>query len=59
MCIRDSRWGNLVYDSTTDFSWDGTMNGKSLEQGVYLYKIRYSDSDTSDENVFGSITLLK
>ena len=53
------RWGNLVYDSTTDFSWDGTVNGKSLEQGVYLYKIRYSDSDTSDEIVFGSITLLK
>ncbi|MEM1119986.1 MAG: gliding motility-associated C-terminal domain-containing protein [Bacteroidota bacterium] len=36
------RWGNLVF-ATNDSqqTWDGTYNGQSLDQGVYLWTVQY------------------
>ena len=40
MCIRDSRWGGLVFHTTDiDEAWDGTSNEVRLQQGTYLYHI--------------------
>ena len=58
------RWGNLIYDAT-DFSsndsslgWDGTKSGNQISDGVYVFAIQYQ-SNGKEENVFGSVTLLK
>ena len=37
------RWGKMVYDNADyDNSWDGTLNGKPLPMGVYVYRLEYS-----------------
>jgi len=53
------RWGNQVYQTTTDFHWDGTREGQLLEQGVYLYKLQYTDVDGDENHIYGDITLLR
>ncbi len=41
-----NRWGSLVYESNSiDEIWDGTVNGKKSDNGVYVYKIEYEISD--------------
>ena len=57
------RWGNLVYDKAdidpltfTDW-WDGSYNGRTVEQGVYVYVIQLSGE--VQEIVNGSLTLIR
>lgn len=38
-----NRWGNVVYFSETEFSWDGMHKGKHCTQGIYFYKIAFKD----------------
>lgn len=36
------RWGGLVFSASTPFdTWDGTFQGKPLNAGVFLYRLRY------------------
>ncbi len=58
------RWGNKVFEQSnflsndSDTGWDGTRDGKILEQGVYLYMIKYNDG--SRDNIrTGSITIIR
>lgn len=59
------RWGNLVYqqfhfqadDQTA--SWDGSMNGKILNPGVYVYKLKVIYIDDRQEMRYGDITLIR
>ncbi|MEM1119985.1 MAG: gliding motility-associated C-terminal domain-containing protein, partial [Bacteroidota bacterium] len=43
------RWGNLVF-ATNDVqqTWDGTYNGQSLDQGVYLWSVQYQFAGQRD-----------
>lgn len=53
------RWGKLVYvNSGNDVSWDGTMQGKLLEMGVYVYAAEYILHDVIITKS-GTITLLR
>ncbi len=40
------RWGSKVasFENTSSISWDGSINGKTLIPGVYVYKMRYVDN---------------
>jgi gliding motility-associated-like protein len=41
-----NRWGTMVYSSTDPKEcWDGQYQGKPVQEGVYLYLIRYTDRD--------------
>lgn len=55
------RWGNLVADFQNDPrpSWDGTMKGKPVADGVYVYVISYVDSNGAAQMVAGDITVLR
>ncbi|MDF1697903.1 MAG: gliding motility-associated C-terminal domain-containing protein [Saprospiraceae bacterium] len=55
------RWGNLMFstENVEDF-WDGTVNGKPVQQGVYIWKLNYSiNNEAVKEYAFGTITLLR
>jgi gliding motility-associated-like protein len=58
------RWGNMVFESTNflsndpDVGWDGTKDDQILEQGVYVYFIKYNDG-TRDNLRSGTITLIR
>lgn len=57
-----NRWGNLVYETNQlDAPWNGTMNntGEALENGNYVYYIKYSEHNSLDQFVHGKINLVR
>jgi gliding motility-associated-like protein len=47
-----NRWGNPVYEMTeTSQSWDGRINGKDADEGVYFYQ--YEIIGSSEEKIKG------
>lgn len=54
------RWGEVVFTSKSmDESWDGTFNGVDCKEGVYTWKIIYSDFQNSKNELVGHVTLLR
>jgi len=61
------RWGNLVYAgrnlSPTDPSsgWDGNLDGKALDAGVYIWfaKLEFLDPQVPEETISGDVTLVR
>ena len=59
-CYIYDRWGSLVFHSNAPIpKWDGRFEGKDCEAGVYLYSIRYRDTDDILQTVSGDLTLLR
>ena len=55
-----NRWGQEVYQTTSyseQKSWDGTIRGEELPEGVYYYTIDLREQ--GKEELLGSITLLR
>ena len=59
------RWGNLVFAAShvqandPSVSWDGKRNGKTLNPGVFAYKLKVRFSDGTTEVRYGDITLIR
>ncbi|HMS66791.1 MAG TPA: gliding motility-associated C-terminal domain-containing protein [Saprospiraceae bacterium] len=53
------RFGNNVYRSTQEFSWDGYFNGHPAETGVYTYLVEFTFSNGVKEVSKGNFTLVK
>lgn len=61
------RWGRMVYETHTsnpDYAWDGTFEGKELQQGVYMWNlyVRIIPSTPSEENVIsrhGTVVIIR
>ncbi|MBK9981855.1 MAG: gliding motility-associated C-terminal domain-containing protein [Saprospiraceae bacterium] len=59
------RWGNLVFSQLhgqpedSAVAWDGLMNGKPLNAGVYAYKLIAEFQDGVRVTRFGDITLIR
>lgn len=54
------RYGSLVFESKNLLdAWDGTKNGAPLQQGVYVYQVRYQAADGSWLEKKGSVMLIK
>lgn len=53
------RWGGRVFNASDSFgTWDGTFQGKPVNPGVFLYRLRYRCQ--GEEKVkTGSLTLLR
>lgn len=54
-----SRWGDVIFD-TTDINqpWDGFMNGKPVQEGVYVYFITIEDGKGKPVEQRGTVLLL-
>ncbi|MBK7788705.1 MAG: gliding motility-associated C-terminal domain-containing protein [Saprospiraceae bacterium] len=59
------RWGNLVHKFTGErnaadvYSWDGTLNGKNVEEGVYTGFFQYQDEKGSLVKKTFDVTILR
>lgn len=59
------RWGNKVHNITNftlnnlDHAWDGTYNGKPVEEGVYVWKAHIRYIDGFEQYYSGSVTVLR
>jgi gliding motility-associated-like protein len=59
MAIYD-RWGAKIFETTDiDKGWDGTNNGKPMQQGVYAYLVRVRDGDTRSSEQRGNVMLVR
>ncbi len=55
-----NRTGQLVYETTDpNFRWDGTHEGRVLQEGVYVYVVSGNDLDGNDISEVGTVTLLR
>jgi gliding motility-associated-like protein len=58
------RWGEIVFESfNINVGWDGTYgvsNKKTVQDGVYVWKIKVTEGDDNKKHDFvGHVTLLK
>ncbi|MCX6230255.1 MAG: gliding motility-associated C-terminal domain-containing protein [Bacteroidetes bacterium] len=55
-----SRTGQIVFTSQNiNEGWDGTYKGKALQEGVYVYNIKYTNELNKEQTVTGHITLIR
>ncbi|MDB4443587.1 gliding motility-associated C-terminal domain-containing protein [Saprospiraceae bacterium] len=56
-----SRWGELLFetnDPSIDSGWDGTFNGKDVQEGVYVYICEF-EHEFDKGRISGDITILR
>ncbi len=54
------RWGSMMYQSTTDPSWDGTSDGQDCPSGVFVYQLILNHVATGDlKLMIGDMTLYR
>jgi gliding motility-associated-like protein len=54
------QWGTLVYQTDSARpEWDGRINGKVVQNGTYVYRIRIADADNNTQDLTGPITVIK
>jgi gliding motility-associated-like protein len=55
-----NRWGAIVYESKSmSDGWDGSINGKLAEQGVYVYQVSGKCESGYDIATSGTVTLIR
>ncbi len=56
-----NRWGEELHvDSDGDLTWNGAKTDKSLyPQGVYAYKVDYTDGQGKDRVIYGHVNLIR
>ena len=59
-----NRWGRTVFESgssISDWAWDGTIDGKKADEGVYYYILLYNSicEDNGTNRRTGYITLVR
>lgn len=55
-----NRWGQLIYQSNDiDEGWDGTVNGRTAQIDVYVYKVWYKGVGTASKSEIGHVSLIK
>lgn len=56
-----NRWGELIFEShDSEIGWDGTYHGEMVQEGTYVWKIRYSTKDDSESHVItGHVNMVR
>jgi gliding motility-associated-like protein len=55
-----NRWGEKVFEAEDQRSgWNGTHNGKEMEQAVYVYYVKAAFSDLTVKTFKGSLMLIR
>ncbi|MCC7332881.1 MAG: gliding motility-associated C-terminal domain-containing protein [Flavobacteriales bacterium] len=52
-------WGIVVYQSKTDFFWDGTFNNIPCPTGLYVYRFSYKFREILEHEDAGKFSLLR
>jgi len=55
-----NRWGELIFTGQSIYDeWNGYYAGRLVEDGVYVWKIKYSDLNGINYELYGHVTLLR
>ena len=59
-CLIFNRWGNLIKTMTNiEETWDGSIGGKKVSDGVYIYTIQVKYVSQNIKKHKGHITLIR
>ena len=54
------QWGTLLYSTDASLpQWDGTVNGKTVMNGTYVYRIVILDENFNKQEMTGPVTVIK
>jgi gliding motility-associated-like protein len=54
------RWGEKIFSASDIFTgWDGKYKGKFVEEGVYTWKINFTDVYSKSHEKIGHVTVIK
>jgi gliding motility-associated-like protein len=56
-----NRWGEVLFESLNkEIGWDGTYNGKIVQDGVYIWKVTFNSSNNEEEFEYvGHVSLIR
>ena len=55
-----NRWGELIFEAfDPKFIWDGSYNGKIVNDGTYAYKINFLTNSGRNKKILGHINIIK
>src|SRR5690606_4468863 len=55
-----NRWGQQVFESNrSQLGWNGSVNGRAAQQGVYVYDINVRWVDGSIDQLIGRVSLVR
>ena len=55
-----NRWGELIFESHAKFEpWDGSYKGKLVQNGVYVWRLEFTDINGSNHNEVGRVNVLR
>lgn len=55
-----NRWGERIFESySLSHSWDGTLRGEDAQEGVYVWKLAVSFNSGVDNQLGGTVTLIR
>ena len=55
-----NRWGEKVFESTNQNDcWDGTHREKTVNTGVFVYKLRTVNTEGEENIQSGNVTLVR
>jgi gliding motility-associated-like protein len=55
-----TRTGDLIFESNDiDFGWDGTVNGRQVPNGMYIYEFTVTDLNDQSKEFAGRFTLVR
>jgi gliding motility-associated-like protein len=55
-----NNWGTLIFQTTdTQTGWNGTYKGSLVQEGVYVYVVRFENSDGQMMENAGTVTLIR
>jgi gliding motility-associated-like protein len=55
-----NRWGNKLFETSdsNNLRWDGTYDGKYVDQGVYRYQLEYTNDRGKKTVLHGNVTVI-
>ncbi|PCI96695.1 MAG: hypothetical protein COB15_09320 [Flavobacteriales bacterium] len=54
------RWGELIYETHTRFnSWDGSYKGKIVQNGVYVWRLKFKDINGENHSKVGLVSIVR
>ena len=54
------RWGLMIFHATNlETSWDGRINGKIVQEDVYVWKVSFYDDFNKQHDYHGTVTVVR
>jgi len=53
------RWGTLIYKTENSKAWDGTVDGRKVQEDTYVYELIVTTTDMKQRTYIGKVTVIR